>query len=774
MRPDLSLKPTQQHRSWSPYFVLAIALLLTAGATYYVAMTAQAKDQLRFENAVGRTKYDIQNRLETYIALLRGTSGLFAASDRISRDDFHAYVNSLELQHRYPGIQGIGFSVRVMPKAKDALVAQMRRQAVENFTIRPEWKRSDYHAIVYLEPLERRNKVAIGFDMFTEPIRRTAMSRARDTGTPAASGRVTLVQEIDPHKQAGFLIYVPVYRHGLSPNTVAERQDALWGFVYSPFRAEDFFAGIFGTKQQRYVDFQIYDGKNLSPEHLLYSSHHPSTSYQPRFQTTRTIDVAGHSWTIAFTSRSEFEGVSQRNLVPYILLSGLAIGFVLFGVTRSQALARYQVQQLNASLEYQVQERTAQLQQAFDFAAMLKRIADKVRDSLDEHQILQTAVQELALGLHINRCNTGLYDINRATSTVGYEYSLTMPAAKEYVVQMASFPEGYRQLLQGQHFQFCPLLPDPVHGQSTILCCPIFDAQEVLGDLWLFNQPNYTFNELQIRLVQQVANQCAIALRQARLYKAAQAQVEVLEKLNSLKDDFLSTVSHELRTPVSNMKMAIRMLEILMKPEEMSREQRSKATHYLQILHKECQREISLIEDLLDLQRLESGKQPLVLETIQLELWLPQLVRSFQERAQAQQQTLLLDLPDEKLPPLVSEISSLERILTELLNNACKYTPAGEQIIVSVRAHPSRMQLTVSNSGTEIPASELSHIFDKFYRVTSADPWKQAGTGLGLALVHRLTEHLSGNIRVESAAGQTAFTVELPNQALLTQAGNRF
>ena len=130
-----------------------------------------------------------------------------------------------------------------------------------------------------------------------------------------------------------------------------------------------------------------------------------------------------------------------------------------------------------------------------------------------------------------------------------------------------------------------------------MLACPIFDDQGVLGDLWLISQPHHAFNQLELRLVQQVAASCAIALRQARLYTAATAQVKELEKLNALKDDFFSTVSHELRTPLSNMKMAISMLK---NPSIVERQQR-----YLQILQTECNREIELINDLLDLQRLE-------------------------------------------------------------------------------------------------------------------------------------------------------------------------
>ncbi|HEY9806129.1 MAG TPA: GAF domain-containing protein, partial [Candidatus Obscuribacterales bacterium] len=222
-----------------------------------------------------------------------------------------------------------------------------------------------------------------------------------------------------------------------------------------------------------------------------------------------------------------------------------------------------QVQQLNAVLEDQVQERTAQLAQALDFEARLKRITDKVRDSLDEDHILATAVQELALGLGVRCCDTGIYNAAHTTSTITHEHSDDLSAIGR-LIEMADRPEIYQQLLQGQYLQFCicnGLTIRSIQASSTMLACPIVDDQGVLGDLWLFRSSAHMFNELEIRLVQQVANQCAIAIRQARLYQAAQVQVSELEKLNQLKDDFLSTVSHELRTPMSSIKMATQMLE---------------------------------------------------------------------------------------------------------------------------------------------------------------------------------------------------------------------
>jgi signal transduction histidine kinase len=360
--------------------------------------------------------------------------------------------------------------------------------------------------------------------------------------------------------------------------------------------------------------------------------------------------------------------------------------------------------------------------------------------------------------------------------------------------QIADFPELYRQLLQNQYFQFCSIFPHPKRGRVAMLACPISDDQGIIGDLWLVNQKDYIFNELEIRLVQQVANQCAIAIRQARLYQAATAQVTELEKLNQLKDDFLSTVSHELRTPISNINMAIQMLKIASTAQARER--------YLDILQNECKREIELINDLLDLQRLESGSYAISTEVVNLQDWLPSIIEPFRVRTQERQQKLRVELPP-CLPQVVLNAATLGRILSELLNNACKYTSETGEIALSISYAICSQQsqklasmsidigavsaeqcspvaptslgesffehsafdciaisFTISNQA-EIPPTELPHIFEKFYRIPDADRWKQGGTGLGLALVQQLVKTLQGTIQVASSEGWTKFSVQL-------------
>lgn len=435
----------------------------------------------------------------------------------------------------------------------------------------------------------------------------------------------------------------------------------------------------------------------------------------------------------------------------------------------AQADLYAQVRQLNAKLESQVEERTQRLRQALDFEARLKRVTDRVRDSLDETQILQAAVEELTGALGVRGSNTALYDLEEGTSTIYFEYNESLPSAQGRVAQMEAFPEVYHQLLNGQYFQFCSIEPNPVRGHVAMLACPILDDRGVLGDLWLINAKDYSYEDAEIRLVQQVANQCAIAIRQARLYQAAQSQVKELERLNQLKDDFLSTVSHELRTPVTSMRVALQLLGVTLNQEfnldaelKKPKTSQNRVARYYQVLKEECEREISLVNDLLDLQRLDGGNHPMNPQRINIGSWLEGIANGFRERAQSRQQTLAITLPEE-LPPIVSDQNSLERVFAELLNNACKYTPPGENIsVTAITDTPDFIQVTVANTGVGIPSAELPRIFDKFYRVPSADPWKQGGTGLGLALVQKLMWHLGGEVTVDSEANKTAFIITLP------------
>ena len=138
---------------------------------------------------------DIQVRMTAYEQVLRSAVGFFNASGWVSRSEWHTYVQSLRLQELYPGIQGVGYTVRLSPQEVDSFTSKVRAEGFPTFRVWPEGIRKEYHSIVYLEPFTERNLRAFGYDMYTEQNRRKAMQRARDAGEPALSQMVVLVQE---------------------------------------------------------------------------------------------------------------------------------------------------------------------------------------------------------------------------------------------------------------------------------------------------------------------------------------------------------------------------------------------------------------------------------------------------------------------------------------------------------------------------------------------------------------------------------------------------
>jgi PAS domain S-box-containing protein len=731
MKPDLSLKLSRSRRTWIPYFVLVVTLLFTSFATYYVAKTVEDKDRIRFENGVQRTQDDIQNRLDTYIAMLRAGSGLFAASDRVSLAEFRAYVDRLELQNRYPGIQGIGFSVRVMPGEKDALVADMHRQGVKNFTLQPEFNRAEFHSIVYLEPLDRRNQAAIGFDMFTEPVRREAMERARDTGAPAASGRVTLVQEIDKQKQPGFLLYVPVYRNRVRLDTVAERQAALRGFIYSPFRADDLLTGIFGTEKYPAVDFEIYDGSNLTPETLLHRSNRNRVSngtYQPRFRATRTMDVAGRRWTISFASRPELDVASGRSLVPYISVSGLLISFVLFGVTRSQTRARDAAEQAVASLrqsEQALRESEERFQAFMNHSPAAAWITDEHGRIL---YLSKTYFRHFKLPTNdaVGKTVFDIYADEFATAFL--ENIRTVAQTNQVVETIESAPR-----------------PDGTVGDFLVYKFPISDTsgQCLVGGV-----------AVDITERKQAEQEREQLLRREQIARAE------AETANRLKDEFLATLSHELRTPLNSMLGWTQLLQTRKFDE-------ATTTRALKTIDRNTKALSQLIEDLLDVSRIITGKLRLTMRAVELVVVIDAAIEAVRSAAEAKE-IQIMTVYEPSVSLVSGDLTRLQQIFWNLVSNAIKFTPKRGQVEVRLEREGSNAQIIVSDNGQGISADFLPHMFERFRQADGTITRSQGGLGIGLSIVRHLVELHGGSIRAESpGVGQGAtFIVTLPLRAI--------
>ena len=323
----------------APMVVLAVCLSLTFLVWNTARDNAAKEMQTLFETEVKEVHGRIDEHLNDYRDILRGAAGLFAANAEVKHGDFAAYVANLQLEQSYPGIQGVGFARLIPAREKQRLTAQIRREGFPQFSIRPEGKRDPYSAIIFLEPFDWRNQRAFGYDMFSEPVRRAAMERARDGGEPAISGKVVLVQETEKEVQNGFLLYLPVYRSGLLHDTTAQRRSNLAGWVYAPFRMNDLMTkGVLGRYLDAIsdsLDIEVYDGETADKQALMYDSL-PATIHaagtrvrEGQYSSIRTSRYFGRTWTIVVHSLPAFESKMRNRQVLAVAIGGGIISVLL-------------------------------------------------------------------------------------------------------------------------------------------------------------------------------------------------------------------------------------------------------------------------------------------------------------------------------------------------------------------------------------------------------------------------------------------------------------
>ncbi len=310
---------------------------------------------------------------------------------------------------------------------------------------------------------------------------------------------------------------------------------------------------------------------------------------------------------------------------------------------------------------------------------------------------------------------------------------------------------------------------------------PLVNQSKLWGRICLVGSVNSVWTSQDISWVQALGQQLSTALdlmmgmaSMPAAYDNNSAPLsdlaELIEKIAELesvcqqKNDFINNISHDLRAPLMNIKMAVRMLKISLATDNNIANILSghQAEKYLKILDLECDREVSLINDILDLQRLELAIEELKLEPIELASWLPSAIEPFIHRTDTYGQKLRIAVSHD-LPIVITDRTCLSKIITELLNNACKYTHADGSILVTVDRIPNSawVKITIENQA-EIDREHIPRIFDRFYRVPGADRSQQGGTGLGLSLVQKLVSQLNGQIDVASQDGWTEFAVKLP------------
>lgn len=704
-------------------FIFSILLVLTF-STVLLAGTVETanleQDRRQFNSEVAEISDEIKERIAIYVNALDGARGLLSASNHVSRDEWQSYVESVSLQENYPGIQGIGYSIFLQPDELESHISEVRESGYPDYTVYPEGERDIYTSIIYLEPFDIRNQQAFGFDMFQEPNRRAAMEQARDTGLPRMSGKITLVQEIDNDVQPGFLIYLPYYGNDAEPTSLQERQELVLGYVYSPFRARDFFEGIIHSEDHSNLDYTVSDGLEANDSTLLYkSTDHQTDPANARFVVKQNIYVAGRAWTLEFHSNPSYGQSLTSQLTPIFIL---AIGTAISILTTSIAYTLVSSQQ-HANVYANKVTKDLREAMAKDEAVLLGVGEGLVATDENSKIILANKAFEKLIG----------WDKDSVIGKDFYEVIPMLDKNKEAVENKARLltqaltPSGPKVVSSSDNYY---VRKDGSEFAVAITVSPIVLEGKILGAVEVFRD------------------------------------ITLEKDIDRAKTEFVSLAAHQLRTPLTAIGWYAELL---------GEDETKLSDHQLQFLHeiKTSKDEMTkLVSALLNVSRIELGTFAVSPEPTDLNELANSVVSELRILIEKNKQKF--NFYESDLPKVPVDRNLFRIVYQNLLTNAIKYTPKEGSITLTQELKGDKILISVADTGYGIPDKEKHKIFEKLYRASNAKSKDSNGSGLGLYIVKAIIEESEGTIWFDSIESMgTTFYVEIPASGMHARKGSK-
>ncbi len=830
----------------APFLILAVMLAASVWLWRYWENAEQSRARSHFNEYCESVSQDITGRMDMYRRLLQSGVGIFIASEEVTRDEWQAYYEYRKATMQFAGMQAFAFAEVVYPDDLAQHMERIRAEGIPEYRVWPEGERSVYIPVIFVNPFDATNRDALGFDVFSEPVRRAAMERARDTARVGMSGRVRLVVgDTDEDVQSAYVIYIPVF-DGIPPAGVEARRSTLRGYVFAALRVKDLIRGIFAESPPR-IAFELYDGVTVSPENLLFESSEldgaGEAAHRPRFSSQVPLELYGHTWTLVFHSTPQFDA----DYTPYwpwiILVGGLAVSILGFLLARSQQNVVIKAQVLAEKLTMDLHETEESLR------ATLYSIGDAVIST--DGEALVTAMNPVAASLtgwteaeaigqpladifRIINENTrepvespaevvlkegrivGLANHTLLLSRDGREFPIAdsgapiRNAAGDITGVVLVFRdqtkersdrnklEDSRQRLESM-FRAAPVGIGMAHAgiitTANDLLCKItgYSRGELIGKnfrmLYLtqeeFERSGFGKSKqgekrgagsietlwkrkdgTQVDVLFSISPldredpgkgatftaQDITERKRAQEDRSARLQADEANRAKSL---FLANMSHEIRTPLN---AVLGFAQILERDETLTKRQ----VGMVHTIARSGRHLLNLINDILDMSKIEAGRFELNPIDFCLHDLLDDLEMMFQSRADAKQLQLLVERDDSVPRYIHADEGKLRQVLINLISNAVKFTKTGG-VAVRVKCEAitgtavdetqqARLFVEVEDSGPGISPDDLEQIFEPFLQSSAGRD--SGGTGLGLAVSRRIVEMMDGRLTVKSWMGK--------------------
>lgn len=694
-----------------------LVLLVSLGLVVSAWSNARERElklaEAQFQSSVGKVASLVQLRLTSFDITLRGGASLFAVLKWPSPEHWRNYTDGLDLQGRFPSLTGLGFAAYADPEKLARLQLLIRDAGNGRFSVYPHGRRPHYGAIVYLEPRTRENLRAVGYDMYSEPVRQAAMRAAMDSGQTRLSGRVHLIQD-GGKPVPGLLLYSPVYDTTVPPAGLAERRQAMKGWVYAPFRVqamlESAVAPAKGSERMRVVD--VTDPAQV----LLYAD--PGIGAINTFSHSLQLSLYGRDWRFDFFSGPEGAAAPQLAALNKLLVAGVGASLLLFALAWMLASTEARAQRIASDMTASYRRSEQRFRNAMQYSAIGKALLDSRGRIVESNPafagIVGRAASEL-VGIPLSRLLDASGDDPIRTSQMAAGLHGTGD-----VVRTTRTLHRHDGELRNVQLTFAPVPKEP--GNDIVRLVQVDDITE--------------------RMRAEAAVQALNRTLEARVA----ARTRELSEANRELESFAYSVSHDLRAPLRAIEGFSRMLG-----ERHASALDDTGRDYLERVRKATARMAELIDALLKLSRI--GRSGLNVADVDLSELAAEVGASLAD-AEPDRRVALRIQPGMHVR---GDRALLLTLLDNLMGNAWKFThkQASPQVEVGMERDVSGTpSYFVRDNGAGFDAEYADKLFRPFQRLHTQDEFP--GHGIGLASVKRIIERHGGQIEACGAPGRGA------------------
>lgn len=699
---------------------LCAGLILTVVGVLAMRATEHREAQLEFDNLSEAVAKDLEIHLNTFQILVRATAGMVEASKEVTRDEWLTYVTKIDPNGELPGFRGMALALASKGDAGKLRVP-----------------------LRLIAPSTPRNEAVVGFDFMSDPVRAQAVMAARDRGEPVFTAPVILWNDAG-QQEVSVVLMAPVYRQ--EPVTgVAERRAAFGGIVVTGLGFRTVVEHVFTVVSQRGMRLRITDLESGKP---VFEGGETSLEAQVRHEHNATLQMGGRDWLLQFASTPTFDEHTDRGRSRLMAVIGLLVTLLLAGTSYQQSRMRQQA-------ERRAQEMTRELRGSErELQSQLTRFSDLVNLSADWFW-------EQDAELRFSRfwgAEGGNKDKFLGLHRWDMPIDLTPAQWEEHKAALAT-RRTFRNFEYPVHF-------DGNTYWYSINGKPLYDEA---GDFDGYRGTGTDITErkaLENELRQHRDHlQEMVAAQTADLQRAK----ENAERANQAKTEFLTNMSHELRTPLHAVLAFARLGHMRAGKAEVE-----KLQEYFELIRNSGNHLLELVDDLLDLSKLETGNARLASATINLHERTSAVSAELSALLEARHLTCRI-IDNAPGAQVLGDQKRIDQLLRNLIGNAIKFSPEGGAILIELApdslptgrrqgdvGERESLRVTVMDEGIGIPVDELEMIFDKFIQ-SSLTADGSGGTGLGLAICREIVKAHRGIIRARNRPeGGAAFEVLLP------------